>query len=103
MNIELSFTERMLFQRLMPEQDSFENLTCRREVLEIIKCSSQELKDNKFKQLPDNQMQWEDINKNIGVQFSDVQVDYIKEVLKDTSKKKELHCQLEGLYKNIVN
>lgn len=101
MKIELKIQDRIILSNLMPKQNSFERLVLQNDIIEKIKWSHKELISVGF----NNEMQTIDTAKDLAVEFefSESEVLFVSNLLKDISAKNELSIEAIQLYKAFVN
>lgn len=100
--IKLTFTERLHLGRLMPNEDSFDNLVIMEDIRKKIKLSQDDFKKNDFKPDAEGNALWDDKGDTIAIELSNPEKGYLKKKLTEVSEKKKLNNKLIEVYKSIV-
>ena len=101
--VKLTFTERFHLVQLMPEKDSRMNLIARKDVLNKLEFEQKEFKDHEFKN-EEGRMTWKEDEKpkTIEFEFSSIELDYVKQKLKEADTNNILDNSLLNAWDKIM-
>ncbi len=101
MDATLTLKDRIQLNFILPQEDNFESLILREEVLESVKIDSKDIKKYKIKTSDDGNILFEikDKDNKFIYKFTESQSNYIGEKLVELSDKKKLNSDLLSLYK----
>lgn len=102
MEIKLTFTERILINSILPTEDSYLNLLARKDLLKKIVITNEEVEECDLKNNGSNLVWDEKKAKDISVNISEMEREYISNKLKSLDKEKKLNFNLVSFYKEIM-
>ena len=100
--INMKILDRLVLQNILPNKTSFEDLIIRKDILQKVEITQEELNLIEFKTV-ENKLTWDgtkDPNKEII--FTESEKNLIKKSLKSISEKNELEENMMDLYKEFV-
>lgn len=95
---KLRFDERLFLQEIMPEKDSYHNLTIREDLLAKMKITQQDMVDHKLT-VDDQGTKWINGDKIKKFTITELEDIYIKQKLKKQNDAEILDVRLKSLYK----
>jgi hypothetical protein len=102
MELNLTFTERVLIKGNLLIEDTYDNLIIRGDIISKIDITQDELISNKF-EIINGAPHWDDSNETtIAVELTNPEQNYLSSRLKQLSDKAKLHYGLVQVYKTIV-
>ena len=102
MKFPLTLLDRLLFANFLPPKDSFENLTLKGDILNKVQISQDEIVHYGIKS-ENGQIKWAPTDSVFVTDFSEAEVNYVREVLRGLSSRKELLDEQKSLYDFFVN
>lgn len=102
MELNLKFIERIILSNVCPAEDSFLNLVARKEVLEKISLTPEEIESCNVRE-ENGSILWDEKNeKEISVKFSGTEKEYLSSKLVKLNKEEKLNFNLIDVYKEIT-
>lgn len=100
--MKLSMKDRaVLINATLPPVGNYEYLLVRKDILDKVRITQEEIKKYNFKTDPDGATTW-DCDAEFDYEFSDLERETIRKELTDLSKKKKLKAAHMGIYKLFV-
>ena len=98
----LTLLDRILLPNSLPAKDSFDKLVIRNDVLEKVNLDQEDLEKYKVQSVG-GQTKWEPNEDTFEIDFTEAEINYVRETLRGLSDKKELSHQHVRLYDTFVN
>ena len=100
--LSLKVIERINISNICPPKDNIERLITRKSILEKVDFTPEESEKINLK-LEGNKYTWkEDTPSEKKIEFSEVEMSYLKSCITELSNKKELHADMISLYDKIT-
>lgn len=99
--MKLTVLDRVLLLSSMPEKDSFDKLLIRKDILSKVEFNQEELEEFGVK-TTDNQVRMEKPTEEKEIAFTESELNYVAEILKSLSDRKELTVQHMHIYDLFV-
>jgi len=103
LKIKLGLYERLLVKGILPQEDSFTNLILRKDLIEKIEITQEEIKKFEIKSV-ENGAVWNSKGQKdkLELEISSLEGKYLSEVLKKLDSEKKLSFALVDIYEAIV-
>lgn len=98
----LTLLDRVLLLNTLPVKDSFERLVLRKDVLAKVEPNQEEIEKYKIQSVG-AQVKWEPSEDIFDISFTEAEVNYVREILRELSTQKQLTAQHFSIYEMFVN
>lgn len=104
MKLKLSITERLYLVPIFPEKSSFEKNILTKDILKKVRLNQDDVAKYDIKETEENKLKWNFVDGSDveEFEFTDKEINLIKEILKSQSESNILHTNLDDVYEKLI-